>query len=329
MTYHSEFVLNEFQLIVFRVFGEHITRIDKLNADASDRNLFRIFTDNRSVIGVKNKHIKENLAFINFSEAFIKAGLKVPEVYSVSEDGKIYIEEDLGDTTLFNFSKTAARDECMSYYMKALSDLLDFQLRGINVVDLNYCYQTESFSNELIYSDFQKFQEYYITKIKKSEIDETLFNDVNKILCSINSITDNNFFLYRDFQTRNIMINNGELYYIDYQSGRRGPLHYDAASFLYSGSIDLSDDERSILLSYYIDAVSSRTGADKGKFIFEFYYFVLMRLIQILGSYGYTYEKKKDESVLKKIPKAISNIRSLRSKTSDPVMLKFIDYLTG
>jgi len=328
MTYHSEFVLNEFQSMVFSVFGEHITRIDKLNADASDRKLFRIFTDNRSVIGVKNKHIKENLAFINFSEAFIKAGLKVPEVYSVSEDGKIYIEEDLGDTTLFNFSKTAARDECMSYYMKALSDLLNFQLHGINVVDLNYCYQTESFSNELIYSDFQKFQEFYITKIKKSETDETLFNDVNKILCSINSNTDNNFFLYRDFQTRNIMINNGELYYIDYQSGRRGPLHYDAASFLYSGSIDLSEDERSFLLNYYIDAVNNRTGADKGKFIFEFYYFVMMRLIQVLGSYGYTYEKKKDESVLQKIPKAISNIRSLRTKTSDPVMLKFIDYLT-
>lgn len=329
MTYQSEYVLNEFQSLVFKVFGENITRIDKLNADASDRNLFRIFTEKRSVIGVKNKHIKENLAFINFSRAFLNAGFNVPDVYAVSEDAKIYIEEDLGDINLFSFSKTASRDECLNYYMKALSGLLDFQIRGINIVDLKYCYQTENFSNDLLYSDFQKFEEYYITKLKKSDIDEALFNDVYNLLCTVNSGADNNFFLYRDFQTRNIMVKDCELYFIDFQSGRRGPLQYDAASFLYSGSIDLSEDERGLLLNFYIDAVNKRTGANVEKFMHEFYFFALMRLIQILGSYGYTYEKKKDESVLKKIPKAISNIGSLRTKTSDPVILKFIDYLTS
>ncbi|MFZ1319980.1 MAG: phosphotransferase [Ignavibacteria bacterium] len=328
MNYQREYILNEFQRLVFSELGEHINRIEKLNADASERNIYRLFTSQRTLIGIHNIYTDENTAFIKFSESFKKAGLKVPVVYGVSNDSQIYIEEDLGDNTLFKFSQTAPHKNTSDLFLKALSDLQDFQIKGIDCIDFSYCYQSKEFSEVTIHSDFEKFEDYYITRIKRSEIDEELFNYAKEFLSEINRNTDKEYFLYRDFQTRNIMVKENELYYIDYQSGRIGPPHYDAASFLYSGSINITEDERNFFLRHYIDSLNSKIYIDKEKFKYEFYFFALMRLIQILGSYGYTYEKKKDEMMLKKIPKAIENIRGLKNNISEPLLLKFIDKIT-
>ena len=328
MNYQREYILNEFQRLVFSEFGEHINRIEKLNADASERNIFRIITTGRTLIGINNIYTDENTAFIKFSQSFRKAGLKVPLVFGVSQDSRIYIEEDLGDNTLYRYSQSAPHKNTSEFFLKALSDLQEFQIKGIECIDFSYCYQSKEFSGETIHSDFDKFQDYYLKRIKRSDIDEELFNYVKEFLSEINKNSEKEYFLYRDFQTRNIMVKDNELYYIDYQSGRKGPPHYDAASFLYSGSINITEEERNFFLGHYIDSFSNKIIFDKEKFRFEFYYFALMRLIQILGSYGYTYEKKKDEMMLKKIPKAIGNIRGLRNNISEPLLLKFIERIT-
>lgn len=328
MNYQREYILNEFQRLVFTEFGEHIERIEKLHADASERNIFRIVTSQRTLIGINNIYTDENTAFIKFSDSFKKAGLKVPEVFGVSHDSQIYIEEDLGDMTLYKYSQTAPHRNTSDLFKKALCDLQDFQIKGIDCIDFSYCYQSKEFSEETIYSDFDKFEVYYLSKIKNTEIDEELFNYVKEFLSELNSNSDKEYFLYRDFQTRNIMVKENELYYIDYQSGRKGPPHYDAASFLYSGSINITEEERNFFLRHYIDSFSNKINLDKEKFKYEFYFFALMRLIQILGSYGYTYEKKKDEMMLKKIPKAIENIRGLKNYITEPLLLKFIERIS-
>ncbi|MBS1518724.1 MAG: hypothetical protein JSS91_11610 [Bacteroidetes bacterium] len=328
MDYNREYLFNVFQQLVFAEFNENISKIDILNADASERNIFRIITDSRSLIGIFNRHIEENKAFISFSESFRKAGLNVPVIYSVSDDSQIYLEEDLGNMTLHKYSQNASAEDNIVYFKKAIEDLFEFQTKGIKCIDFDHCYQTKEFSEEVIHKDFSNFEKYYLNIFRKGNTAGKYCDKVKEILTAVNSGTDGNYFLYRDFQTRNIMINENRLYYIDYQSGRRGPLHYDPASFLYSGSIYISESERQMLLNHYMDLAEMKLGINRKKFEREFYYFALMRLIQILGSYGITYEKKKSGKVLEKIPKALLNLNSLKARIEEKTVLKFIGSIT-
>jgi aminoglycoside/choline kinase family phosphotransferase len=282
-------------------------KITSLKADASERKLFLLSSGDNECIGVINGNVKENIAFIEFSKSFKNAGFNVPQIYGVSDDNKCYIEEYLGLMTLPNAAVNISREEYISLCTNALDDLLKFQTEGLNIINFDLCYQTKSFDIEQITFDENKFIRYYLSKFRP----ELLREDMIDCFHELNSIITGNFdlyFMYRDFQPRNIMLWKRNLYYLDYQSGRKGPLQYDVASFLYSGSTGFNDGEREFLLNHYLKSLSFNF-IDRNSFIKYFKYFIIIRLVQMLGSYGYLIEKRGDENQTPKIEKALYNLK--------------------
>ena len=328
MSYQREIILNSFQELVNRTFGKDLERIEDLKADASDRKIYRLYVNGKSLIGIYNDNKKENMAFVNFTNTFIGLGFNVPAIMNVSDDYLFYIEKDLGDLTLFKFLSNADKDSSAAYCKHSLADLIRFQVEARDRIDYSYCYQTGDFNIEVVRSDIEKFNDYFAPKFTGERLDEGTINTVLENAGRIITEVHGDFFLYRDFQTRNIMLKDNLLYYIDYQSGRRGPLQYDIASFLYSGSIDLSEDERKYLLDYYVNELNKYITYDKKEFENYFYYFAFLRLLQILGSYAIQNEKKKDVDVLKKIPKALFNLLSLKNKIDDIETKRLIEKIT-
>lgn len=315
MAYQNEIIMYQFQALFHSAFGKNLNEIVKLKADASERKIYRLSDDENSCIGIYNKNIKENEAFICFSNAFHKNGFNVPEILGVNEDKTVYIESDLGNTTVFTYVKEEnSRDKILSAYANCLSGLLKFQFTGLNIIDLHDCFEGKEFDKQLMLNDIDKFCRYCIQE--HTVIDPALIKNSEGMIDLVNEImkSDMNYFMYRDFQPRNIMMHNDELFFIDYQSGRKGPLQYDAASFLYSGSIEINESERVSLLSGYLDSMESLYGYQKADFFNSFYLFVMIRLIQVLGSYGYTYHKRKEENYLNKIEKALLNLESIKEK---------------
>lgn len=327
MSYQREIILNSFQELVHKKFGKNLEKVKDLKADASDRKIYRLYVDGKSLIGIYNENKKENLAFINFTKTFIDLGFNVPEILAVSEDNLFYIEEDLGDTTLFKLLSNAEIKNSTDYYKQSLSDLIRFQVEAKDKIDYSFCYQTKDFNIEVIKDDTGKFNDYFTPVFIGEKLDSKIIEFILNLTTGVFSKVRNDFFLYRDFQPRNIMVKDNIFYYIDYQSGRKGPLQYDAASFLYSGSINISEDERNTLLNYYTDELNKYVVYDKEEFKYYFYFFAFLRLLQILGSYAYLHEKRNDTDVLKKIPKALKNLKSLTDKIENPELRNFVEKL--
>jgi aminoglycoside/choline kinase family phosphotransferase len=189
-------------------------------------------------------------------------GFNVPKIINVSQDNKYYLTEDLGNTTLYSYSleKNTLSKEKFHYYEQALTDLLDFQLSGPDL-DYSYCYESSVLDENVLINDFNKFEEYYLKIFQNGNYNNELKDHAFKYILKETDI-NYHYFLYRDFQPRNIMIYSGKLYYIDYQSGRKGPLEYDLASFLYSGSIFINDEERAKLLTHYLKILKDRVVID-------------------------------------------------------------------
>lgn len=324
MSYQNEIVLYQFQELFFNHFGKSIEKIEHLKADASNRKIYRLISGYNSCVAVWNENVPENKAFIGFSKGFKSGGLNVPEIYNESYDSKFYLLEDLGDTTLFKAKETFSSKDLkhIYYYQLALKQLKELQYEGLNYIDLNLCYETKEFDIQQMKMDEEKFSNYYLAYFdepsKYEKILTPAFEYINSKLVS----ADNNFFMFRDFQPRNIMLKNDSLYFIDYQSGRKGPIQYDLASFLYSGSIDLNEEEREFLLKSYLNDLKYRT--DKKEFMNLFKFFVLIRLIQVLGSYGFSYYQKKEKKYIEKIDKALVNMKSLLGQFDDKIIDEFI-----
>ena len=174
--------------------------------------------------------------------------------------------------------------------------------------------------------DEEKFSNYYVSQFDEPGKYYKILNQAFEYLNSELVKADTGYFMFRDFQPRNIMLKNDSLYFIDYQSGRKGPLHYDLASFLYSGSIELTDEEREFLLKSYLNDIKYKT--DKREFMKLFKFFILIRLIQVLGSYGYSFHKNKEKKYLDKIQKALANMKSLLGQFDDKIIDEFIYKLT-
>ena len=329
MSIRNEIILNTFQELIYKETGKNLDKIVNLKADASDRKIYRLFYDGNSIIGIFNENKKENLAFINFTGSFSKLGLNVPQIISVSDDNLFYIEEDLGDMTLFNYTSSNLNEDYIGIYKRSLSDLVRFQVTAKDIVDYSYCYQTAEFDRMVIESDLNKFDEYSNSLHLKTDFDQAVRKSIIDHSVEILRKTNNDFFLYRDFQPRNIMLKDNILYYIDYQSGRKGPLQYDVASFLYSGSIDISNEDRNALLDYYLSELGKQISVDKEEFLSDFYFFAFIRLLQMLGSYSYLSVKKNDGNILKKIPKALLNIKSLSGKIYNNEINSYINKLTS
>jgi aminoglycoside/choline kinase family phosphotransferase len=307
-------------------FKEEINSLKPLPAHGSNRQYYRIISDHRSVVGVINQDRLENEAFVDFSRHFRSKGLMVPEIYAKDLNQDIYLEEDLGDETLFDYllrkreDKKEFPDDLMKIYEKVVERLSEFQIKGGEGLDYSKSYPHHSFDLQSMMWDLNYFK-YYFLKLANVRFNEKRleadFKSFTQFLLSANS----EYFLYRDFQSRNIMLKEGKIWFIDYQGGRKGALQYDIASLLFDAKADLPFEAREHLLDHYLSAVEKLIDIDRDVFTKHYYGFVYIRIMQAMGAYGYRGFYERKTHFLQSIPYAIQNLEYLVRKVDLPVDL--------
>jgi len=292
--------------------GAEAESIVPLPPSGSDRRYWRLGCGNHSAIGAWNPVVEENEAFFYFSKHFFEKSLHVPELYGVDPSKKAYLVEDLGNSSLFSLVEKIIpgndfSEEITALYRKSIRELIRFQVIAGKDLDYSVCYPYPSFDARSILWDLNYFK-YYFLKLHVAFHESRLEDDFNTLAGFLNE-ADANYFMFRDFQSRNIFIRDNQPYFIDYQGGRKGPLQYDVASLLFQVKADLPFKLREELLDYYMAELSSFISIDKAAFKKHYYGFVLMRLLQVLGAYGYRGLIEKKPHFLSSIPFALKNLR--------------------
>ena len=301
---------------------EKLITLVPLPESGSNRKYFRLLSESKTAIGVFNPDRKENLAFITFTKHFLKKGLKVPRLYTHDLKQNIYLIEDLGDTTLFSLiDKKKTQDEIpadiINYYKDSLKNLIRFQIDGGNGLDYSVCYPREKFDKKSILWDLNYFK-YYFIKLLNIPFDEQGLEDDFKSFSDFLLSTETKYFMYRDFQSRNIIVHNDELYFVDYQGGRKGALQYDLASLLFQAKMNLSTKSREELLSFYLEELSKRIKINRKDFKKYYYGYVLIRILQTLGAYGFRGYFEKKAHFLISIPYALKSLQWLVDEKNLP-----------
>ncbi len=303
--------------------GEKHTEVYPLPPSGSYREYFRIKSKSKTAIGVFNSDKKENIAFITFSNQFKKAGLNVPEIYAKDLNQNIYLEEDLGDITLFSYL-TAVRkngdfpEEVFEIYKKVLEVLPKFQVEASRRLDYSVCYPRGKFDRQSMMWDLNYFKYYFLKLARIPFEEEALENDFKTFVDYLLS-ADDDYFLYRDFQSRNIMLKNNTPFFIDYQGGRKGALQYDVASLLFDAKADIPRIVRDELLNYYLKELKKFIDFNEEEFVVYYYGYALIRIMQACGAYGFRGFYEKKEHFLKSIPYAVENLRWLLDNIDLPV----------
>ncbi len=305
--------------------GEEITQISQLPRSGSDRQYIRIKSKTKSAIGTYNPDKKENIAFLNFSKHFFAEGLSVPQIYSEMPNNDIYLQEDLGNTTLFGYLSKVYKDgifpkQLIDIYKLILTELPRFQIEGSKNLDFSVCYPRNSFDKQSMMWDLNYFK-YYFLKLAKVQFDEQELENDFQAFTDYLLRADREYFLYRDFQSRNIMLNDDKICFIDYQGGRKGALQYDVASLLYDSKADIPQHIREELLNTYINAVDKYIKIDKDEFLNYFQGYTLVRIMQAMGSYGFRGFYEKKEHFLLSIPFALKNLKYQLENLRLPVKL--------
>ena len=280
------------------LFGASDTKITALPQSGSDRKYFRITEGNKTVIGAYNQVPEENDAFIGFSKHFISKGLPVPEIFGHLPEKFVYYLQDLGDINMFTWlqqknNSTGFDSEAEDLYRKILEKLILFQIKGINDLNLELCYPHKSFDRQSMMWDMNYFKYMFLKLVAVSFNERRLEHDFDQMADFLLQ-TKQDYFLYRDFQSANVMIFNGEPWFIDYQGGRKGAPQYDVASLLYDAKAHIPEDSQKRLLDRHIDNFCSVTGESKDEFRGYYAGFSMIRLMQALGAFGFRglYEKK-------------------------------------
>jgi aminoglycoside/choline kinase family phosphotransferase len=300
----------------------------------SGRAIIRLAGGSFSAIGILNSVREENVAFLEFSRHFRRHGLPVPEIYAEDLNQGAYLEEDLGDTTLYellgrNRDGMTIAPPAIDAYRKVVAALPRFQVEAAR--DLNYkvCYPRSSFDRQSINWDLNYFK-YYFLRLAGIPFNEQAleldFSRLTKFLLAAN----HDYFLYRDFQSRNIMLRDGQPFFLDYQGGRKGALQYDIASLLYDGKADLPPELRQELLDSYLDCLSGFISLDRDAFMEHYYAYVYVRILQALGAYGFRGFYERKAHFLQSVPYALQNLRWLAHNVKLPIALPaLLDALHG
>src|SRR5271169_2727040 len=291
----------------------------------SGRKIIRLAGEKISAIGILYDVHEENAAFLEFSRHFRKHGLPVPEIYAEDLDHGAYLEEDLGDISLFEFlSKHRTGEQIaapvVEAYRKVIATLPRFQVEAGR--DLNYkvCYPRGSFDRQSIAWDLN-YLKYYFLRLAGIPFSEQALEDDFSRLTKFLLSAGRDYFLYRDFQSRNIMLRDGKPYFLDYQGGRKGALQYDIASLLFDAKADLPPELRQQLLDHYLDTLETFLPVDRGVFMHYYYAYVYVRVMQALGAYGFRGFYESKPVFLQSVPYALKNIRWLLHNVTLPVAL--------
>jgi aminoglycoside/choline kinase family phosphotransferase len=317
--------------ILKRLFEQHFhlpaEKVEPLQGQlgGSGRVIVRLAGGGHSAIGILYPMREENVAFLEFSRHFRRHGLPVPEIYAEALNEGAYLEEDLGDTTLFDFlgahrNGDAIEPAAVEAYRKVVAALARFQVEAGR--DLNYkvCYPRASFDRQSIAWDLNYFKYYFLRLAGIPFNEQALENDFARLTRFLLA-APHEYFLYRDFQSRNVMLRNGEPYFLDYQGGRRGALQYDIASLLYDAKADLPPAVRQELLEHYLDCLGLYLLLDRAAFMEHYYAYVYVRIMQALGAYGFRGFYERKAHFLQSVPYALKNLRWLAHNATLPIAL--------
>jgi aminoglycoside/choline kinase family phosphotransferase len=275
--------------------GEHPDNIINLPSSGSERRYYRIIGGNKQAIGAFNPNNLENKAFIGFTKHFRKYRLPVPDIYDFNPDQNIYLIQDLGNRILYDIlqeQKTYGFSvEMQEFFKEVIEELLKFQILAGKDLNYSLCYPRASFDRQSMLWDLNYFK-YHFLKLARIPFDEQKLEDDFNSLMAFLLEAGSDFFMYRDFQSRNIMVQENKPYFIDYQGGRKGPLQYDLASLLFQVKADIPFDIREQLLDFYISRANIYTSIDGSEFKKYYYGFVYIRLLQVMGAYGYRYRSR-------------------------------------
>jgi len=307
--------------------GEPALSISPLPESGSYRLYFRITGRNRTAMGVFNQDRRENEAFLSLNKSLAKAGARVPEIYAADLDRNIYLEEDLGDITLLDYlgsiRKQDDSDERMlAIYRQVIAAMPVLQIKSHPEVDYRICYPRAEFDRQSMMWDMNYFKYCLLKPLKIGFFEQDLEDDFNCVVDWLIS-SERQSFMFRDFQSRNIMLFENEVCFIDFQGGRRGPLQYDLASLLFEAKTHIPFDLKQLLLNHYLDVFGQQVpGFDRCGFMEYYYGFVYLRLMQAMGAYGFRGYIEQKPLFLQSLPYAVDTLQWLEKNQPLPLPLK-------
>ena len=305
-------ILDSIKTLYKKWKGEEAVSLDVLPQSGSERRYFRLHGKNDSVIGTYGANIKENESFIYFTEHFRKKMLATPQVLAVSDDRIFYLQEDFGDISLLNKLETEGFTDPVYHLFKiSLEELARLQVQGDEGLDYTRCLTNTEFGKQAIMADLLYFKYYFLDALRKPYDKQKLIDDF-EALSNYLTHTEYKYFMFRDFQSRNIMITAGDnVHFIDYQGGMKGAPQYDVASMLWQARANLPDEWKNNLLEDYMNAFEKQINGPLDRIMFRSQYngYVLIRLLQVLGAYGFRGLFERKAQFLTSIPLALRNLR--------------------
>ncbi|CAN5648353.1 RNase adapter RapZ [soil metagenome] len=308
-------------------FGRPYNELTKLPQSGSDRIYFRIQDTKNSYIATYGLNVKENETFVNFSKHFKSQDLPVPEIYAVTKDYTAYIQEDLGNESLLNkLEQHGHNDYIYGLFCKSLDQLACIQIKGHERLNYDWCLTAKEFGKQAILSDLLYFKYYFLDTLKLPYDKQAMLDDFEALSTYLTK-TEYKYFMFRDFQSRNIIINKDEVFFIDYQGGMQGALQYDVASLLWQAKAELSNEWKNMLLDYYMDKIDALLDkpVDRNIFVSQFNGYVLIRLLQVLGAYGFRGLFERKAHFLASIPLALKNLKYFMQNQHASLVLSEFD----
>ncbi len=304
-------IIEEIRSLFAAYSPEEIAGIDKIPQSGSNRIYFRLRTPERSYIATYNENVKENQTFVYFSRHFRQKDCPVPQIYAVNEACTLYLQEDFADSSLLGELELHGRNEYVyGLFRQSLKELAHLQIAGDRDLDYSQCITSKEFGKQAILSDLLYFKYYFLDTLQIPYDKEKLIDDFEGLSTYLTHV-DLKYFMFRDFQSRNVMVREGKVHFIDFQGGMKGALQYDVASMLWQAKAELPDDWKTGLLDYYMDNVEEilQKKIDRTRFVSQYNGYVLIRLLQVLGAYGFRGLFERKAHFLTSIPLALRNLK--------------------
>ena len=302
---HIENLFNTFQ-------GSPWDSMEKIPQSGGDRIYFRIHQGRQTWMATYNLNVKENQTFIYFAQHFHERGMPVPKLLAVNQDQTIYLQEDVGTTSLLDVLELEGKTEAVfALFQKSLTALAKLQIQGAKGLDYNHCLTSKSFGKHSILTDLLYYKYYFLDTLQYPYDKQALIDELELLS---EQLAQNHFdnFMFRDFQSRNIMVKEGEVFFIDFQGGMQGGLPYDVASLLWQAKAELSNEWKEKLFSHYINELQKLlpTPLEVNEFKKQYHGFVLLRLLQVLGAYGFRGLFERKAHFLTSIPLGLKNLKN-------------------
>ena len=307
-----EEILKHIENLYNTKYAQPWDRIQKIPQSGGDRIYFRISTGTQTIIATYNNNIKENQTFIYFANYFYAKGMPVPQIIAVNEACNTYLQEDVGAVSLLDIlEKEGKTERVFSLFQKSLTALAQLQIVGAKGLDYTQCVTSKYFVKHSILTDLLYYKYYFLDTLQYPYDKQALIDEF-ELLSDQLAVNHFDNFMFRDFQSRNIMVHQEEVYFIDFQGGMQGGLPYDVASLLWQAKAGLSNEWKEKLLNHYIQELQKLLPGSIEASAFKKQYngFVLLRLLQVMGAYGFRGLFERKAHFLSSIPLGLENLKS-------------------